>query len=124
VDKEIFALVDAYLAGLPAGFNGVAPAALKDQMAAAKPTIIDVREASEGQTSGVIEGSVNIPIRSLAKSLDKLPKDKAAPIVVYCAIGHRGGIALVALNLLGYTNVKSLSGGFTAWTAAGLPVVK
>lgn len=93
-------------------------------MAAAKPFILDVREASEGQANGSIEGSVNIPLRSLAKSLDKLPTDKAAPIVVYCAIGHRGGIGMMALQLLGYTNVKSLASGLTAWTAAGLAVVK
>lgn len=124
VDKELLAVLDSYLTSLPAGFGTIAPAALKDQMAAAKPTIVDVREASELQATGVIEGAINIPIRTLAKSLDKLPKDKAAPIVIYCAIGHRGGMGMMSLQLLGYTNVKSLAGGLTAWTAAGLPVVK
>ncbi|MEO7705595.1 MAG: rhodanese-like domain-containing protein [Thermoflexales bacterium] len=36
-------------------------------------------------------------------------------MIVYCGIGHRGGIVLESLTLLGYTNVKSISGGFTAW---------
>lgn len=49
---------------------------------------------------------------------------KDTPIVVFCAIGHRGGITMVALQLMGYTNVRSLSGGFTAWKNANLPVVK
>jgi rhodanese-related sulfurtransferase len=31
---------------------------------------------------------------------------------------------MLALNLLGYTNVMSLAGGFNAWTKAGLPVSK
>lgn len=122
LDKDTFAAIDKYITGLPQGFSGVAPAALKEQMAAAKPTIIDVRETSE-LANGYIEGAVNVPIRTLLKS-DKLPKDKATPIVVYCAIGHRGAIGLVALQLAGYTNVKSLSGGLTAWTTAGLPLVK
>jgi rhodanese-related sulfurtransferase len=58
-------------------------------MAAAKPFILDVRETSEVTKTGKIEGAVNIPVRTLPANLDKLPTDKAAPIVVYCAIGHR-----------------------------------
>ena len=61
---------------------------------------------------------IYIPIRSLAKSLDKLPKDKSAAIVVYCAIGHRGGMGMMTLQLLGFTNVKSVAGGFTIFTAS------
>ena len=102
--------LEKYIAGLPDGFSGIAPAALKDQLAAAKPFLLDVREAKELTDNGFIEGAVNIPIRTLAKNLDKLPA-KDQPIIVYCAIGHRGGLALMTLQLLGYTNVKSLSGG-------------
>ncbi|MCW5853135.1 MAG: rhodanese-like domain-containing protein [Anaerolineae bacterium] len=123
VDAAMLAALDKYLSALPDGFNGVAPAKLQEQMAAAKPFILDVREAKELQDNGFIAGAVNIPMRSLTKSLDKLPQDKTAPIVVYCAIGHRGALALTALNLMGYTNVKSLSGGFNAWKKANLPVV-
>ncbi|MBI5880486.1 MAG: rhodanese-like domain-containing protein [Chloroflexi bacterium] len=122
VDAALLAALDKYLSGLPDGFSTVAPAALKDQLAATKITLIDVREASELTTNGTIEGAVNVPIRTLAKSLDKLPTDKSAPIVIYCAIGHRGGMAMMALQLMGYTNVKSLSGGFNAWKGANLPV--
>jgi len=123
VDKDLFAALDKYLSGLPDGFSGIAPAALNDQLAAAKPFLLDVREEKEVTDNGKLADSVNVPIRSLLKSLDKLPaKDK--PIVVYCAIGHRGGLAMMTLQLLGYTNVKSLSLGFNAWKAANLPIVK
>ncbi len=122
VDKDMFTVLDKYLSGLPDGFNGVAPAKAKEQMDASKPFILDVREPKELTDNGKIEGAVNIPVRTLVKSLDKLPTDKNAPIIVYCAIGHRGGLALEALNLLGYTNVKSISGGFNAWKDAKLPV--
>jgi rhodanese-related sulfurtransferase len=33
-------------------------------------------------------------------------------------------MAMMALNLLGYTNVKSLAGGFGARKAANLPISK
>jgi len=123
VDKDLLAALDKYDSNLPDGFGGIQPAALKDQIAAAKPFLLDVREASEITTNGFIEGAVNIPIRTLTKNLDKLPADKAAPIVVYCGVGQRGAIGMVALQLLGYTNVKNLVGGFTAWKAANLPIV-
>jgi len=123
VDKKLLAVLDKYLSGLPEKFNLIAPAALNEQIAVAKPFLLDVREEKEITENGKLADSVNIPIRSLVKSLDKLPaKDK--PIVAYCAVGHRGGLAMMTLQLLGYTNVKSLSEGLNAWKKANLPIVK
>jgi rhodanese-related sulfurtransferase len=121
-DKDLVAALDKFFTGLPDGYNNVAPATINDQIKATKVTLIDVREASEFAT-GKIEGSVNVPVRTLIKSLDKLPADKAAPIVLICASGHRGMMSIVALNLLGYTNVKNIAGGLNAWKTANLPVV-
>jgi rhodanese-related sulfurtransferase len=117
------AVLDKYVAGLPDGFGGVAPATLaKEIQDGKKPFLLDVREAKELTDNGFIEGAVNIPIRTLAQNLDKLPA-KDQPIVVYCGVGHRGGIAMEALQLLGYANVRSISGGFNAWKAANLAIV-
>jgi len=121
-DKDLVAALDKFFSGLPDGFNNAQPAAINDQIKATKVTLIDVREASEFAT-GKIEGSVNVPVRTLIKT-DKLPADKAAPVVLICASGHRGMMSIVALNLLGYTNVKNLAGGVNAWKAANLPVVQ
>jgi molybdopterin/thiamine biosynthesis adenylyltransferase/rhodanese-related sulfurtransferase len=41
-------------------------------------------------------------------------------VILYCASGNRSALAARSLNELGYTNVKSLTGGFTAWKRAGL----
>ena len=117
------AVLDNYLSALPAGFGTIAPAALNEQMVAAKPFILDVREASEVTSAGAIAGSVNIPIREVAKNLAKLPAEDQ-PIVAVCSLGHRAAMVMMALQMMGYTNVKSLSGGLTAWNAANLPVVK
>ncbi len=32
-------------------------------------------------------------------------------------------MSMMALNLLGYTNVKNISGGVNAWKTANLPVL-
>jgi len=124
VDKDLQAALDKYFSNLPDGFGTIAPAALNDQLAASKPFQFDAREAKEIADNGFIAGSVNIPVRTLIKSLDKLPQDKSAAIIAECGSGHRSAMAMMALNLLGYTNVKSLAGGFGAWKAANLPISK
>ncbi len=126
VDELLFKDLDAFLAGLPDGFYSVSPANLNTELAdAAKaPVIVDVRTADEVKNVGSIKGSVLVPVVDLWKNLDKLPKDKTAAIVITCASGHRGGFAMMALRMNGYTNVRNLGGGVNAWVAAQLPVVK
>jgi rhodanese-related sulfurtransferase len=119
------ALFTDLVAGLPAdkGLGSVKPAALNEELADKAPFILDVREAAEIEKDGYIEGSVNIPVREALNNLDKLP-GLDEPIVVTCASGHRGGMVMAALKLLGYTNVRNLNGGLNGWIAAKLPVVK
>ena len=115
------AVVTDYLANLPAGYSGIKAADLNTQLAESAPFVLDVREPAEIEKDGYIAGAVNLPIRELLSNLDKLPA-LDQPIVVYCASGHRGGMAMTALQLLGYTNVKNLGGGIGAWKKAELPV--
>jgi len=52
--------------------------------------IVDVREPAEMAT-GTFKGAINIPVSTLEKNLDKLPKDK--PIIFFCGAGARSGEA-------------------------------
>ncbi len=124
VDKDLLAALDTYFTNLPNGFGTIAPAALNDMLAASKPFQVDVRETSDVASNGYIAGATNIPVRTLIKNLDKLPQDKTAPIIAECGSGHRSAMTMMALNLLGYTNIKSLAGGFGAWKTANLPITK
>ncbi|HLF72744.1 MAG TPA: rhodanese-like domain-containing protein [Anaerolineales bacterium] len=125
VDAARFAMLDAYLTALPENFNTVKAADLNVELGTdPAPFVLDVRTEAEKTADGYIEGSVFLPISDLPASLAQLPADKAAPIVVTCKSGHRGGIAMMYLNFLGYTNVRNLAGGLNAWVAAELPVVK
>jgi rhodanese-related sulfurtransferase len=103
------------------GYGSVAAAKLNEELADQPPFVLDVREASEVEKDGFIEGAVNIPVREVLTNLDKLPAQDE-PIVIYCASGHRGGMVMAALKLLGYENVRNLGGGLGAWKKAGLPV--
>ncbi|HSK88428.1 MAG TPA: rhodanese-like domain-containing protein, partial [Anaerolineales bacterium] len=125
VDAARLAGLDAYFSALPDGFNVIKAADLNVELGnTPAPFVLDVRTEAEKTADGAVEGSVFIPINDLPASLAQLPADKAAPIVVLCKSGHRGGMAMMYLNFLGYTNVRNLGGGTNAWIAAELPVVK
>jgi rhodanese-related sulfurtransferase len=114
---DVNAIVSAYLAGIPEGYLSVGKLdAFKSILELGEAAIIDVREPSEYE-AGHVEGAINIPIRTLAQSLDKVPTDK--PVVLYCASGHRAGMATAALQSLGYGNVRAFPGGWKAWSEAG-----
>ncbi len=124
-DQSLFDAVDEFVTTMPDSFYAAAPtAALKSLGADPKPILIDVRGEQELKDSGYIDGQVNIPVKTLLEDLTLLPTDKSQPIIVYCAIGHRGAMAMVTLRLLGYTDVSSIGGGFNNWVKGGLPIVK
>lgn len=110
-----------YITAMPAGYYTIKPADLNTALVESAPFLLDVREVAEIEKDGYIAGAVNIPTREVLNNLDKLPA-KDQPIVVYCASGHRGGMIMSALQLLGYTDVKNLGGGIGAWKKAELPV--
>ncbi len=122
-DQALYDMLNGFLSGLPEGFYAVKSDALAEELASGTlPTIIDVRTQAEWDKDGYIEGSVNIPFSDFFASLDQVPADKDARIIVLCASGHRGGIIMMAMRLMGYTNVINLNGGLNGWKAAGMPV--
>ena len=121
-DPAIFEAVDTFLTTLPEGFGLVSPPNLAAELADNAPVLIDVRGIEEWN-AGYIDGAQNIWINEFMLRQDEWPADKDTPIVIYCGSGYRGAIATVMMRLAGYTNVRNLSGGTNAWTAAGLPLV-
>jgi rhodanese-related sulfurtransferase len=87
--------------------------------------LIDVREADEYAASH-IAGATHISRGMLEFKLSNTPEffPRDLKIVLYCKTSGRAALAACALREMGYLRVQSISGGFDAWTAAGLPVVK
>jgi rhodanese-related sulfurtransferase len=86
--------------------------------------LLDVRQPSELEENGWIEGAVNIPLREVAASVEYLPAFDQT-IVSYCGSGWRCTIALTALEAMGWEDVLGLTGGsFGAWVEAGYPIVE
>ena len=83
--------------------------------------IIDVRTADEYAT-GHLAGATNIDVQGdFAAGIADLDQD--ATYALYCRSGVRSDTARQAMLDAGFTHVVDLSGGITAWTQAGKPVV-
>ena len=98
----------------------IEPAALDAALrGTARPALIDVREPDE-HAQGMIPGTLHIPRGFLELRIERNVPDRGTPVVIYCASGTRSVLAARSLGELGYTNVSSLTGGFTGWKRAGL----
>jgi rhodanese-related sulfurtransferase len=75
--------------------------------------VVDVRDAGERTSVGVIPGALHIPLDSLRERLDEIP---AGPVVVHCAVGVRGHTAARILAQHG-RDVRNLDGGIRTWQA-------
>src|SRR6184192_4151264 len=85
------------------------------------PVVLDVREKEEVR-QGYVPGALSLPRGFLEMRVEEAVPDKNAPIVAYCGSGTRSLLAGRILKELGYTNVVSMRGGFTAWKNQGFPV--
>jgi len=82
--------------------------------------VIDVREQDE-YVQGYIPGATWIPRGFLEQKIEDAVPNRDALVLLYCASGNRSALAARSLRELGYTNVKSVAGGFTAWKRSGFP---
>ena len=87
--------------------------------------LLDVREADE-YAAGHLPGAIHMSRGMLEFKLSNNPalNSRDLKIVLYCKTSGRAALAACALHDMGYLNVKSIAGGFDAWSAAGKPIVK
>jgi rhodanese-related sulfurtransferase len=124
VDPLRFKDLDAFLSTLPDGFYSMGAKDVNTAVTSATPpAVFDLRTADEFKT-GYIKGAVNIPVNEFFTDMTKLPADKAAAVVTVCQSGHRGALAMMAMRMIGYTNVTSMAKGMNGWLAENLPVEK
>jgi rhodanese-related sulfurtransferase len=82
--------------------------------------LIDVREESEW-AKGHLPGAVHLGKGIIERDVEQRFPDTAAELVLYCGGGFRSALAADNLQKMGYTNVKSMDGGWRGWTEAGFP---
>ncbi len=99
------------------------------QVADGEMLLIDVRDANELAHSGKAEGAIHLPLVSFQMKTDPrspevLPElDVNKPVGIYCATGARSGMAVRALQQMGYQTVHNL-GGLGNWANAGGKIVR
>jgi len=98
----------------------VTVAQVEADLKAGKPVhVVDVRERDEVM-DGYVPGAELIPRGFLELNVEEdVTMDRDAEIVLYCAGGNRSALAARDLAFMGYTNVKSMIGGFKGWKDAG-----
>ncbi|HEY8966238.1 MAG TPA: DUF5069 domain-containing protein [Candidatus Methylacidiphilales bacterium] len=112
-------LVEAALAVVPE--IGVEEAAFLSRKGDAH--LVDVREESEWNALHAA-GAIHLGKGTIERDIEKRIPDTDAPILLYCGGGYRSALAGESLKKMGYTNVRSVAGGWRAWTAAGLPTTR
>ena len=82
--------------------------------------LIDVREDREWD-AGRIVGAEHLGRGVIERDIVARVPDKSEELVLYCGGGYRSALAADNLQKMGYQRVRSLAGGWRAWTGRNLP---
>jgi rhodanese-related sulfurtransferase len=96
----------------------VAPERAAELIREGEVQLVDVREPYEVE-AGHIAGSRHVEMERLASQAETI--DRATPVLFYCRLGARSGMAANAFRRAGY-QAYSLTGGIEAWHESGLPL--
>lgn len=102
-------------------YTSVSPAALAKMLERKDVLLVNVHIPYEGDIAGT---GLSIAFDQVASSVQRLPADRDARIVVYCRSGRMSAAAASTLVDLGYRQVSHLDGGMIAWERAGYGLVK
>lgn len=86
-------------------------------------TLVDVREDNEFAAEHAA-GAEHIGRGVIERDIVHKHPQKNEELILYCGGGYRSALAADNLQKMGYTNVFSMIGGWTAWKEAGAPVEK
>jgi len=82
--------------------------------------LIDVREDNEWGR-GRAAGASHLGRGIIERDIEEKFPDRDAELILYCGGGYRSALAADNLQKMGYRNVHSLAGGWTAWQEANAP---
>ena len=92
--------------------------------------LVDIRPVSLREATGGIPGALVIERNVLEWRLDPTSPDRhpaatttERQVVIFCQEGYASSFAAADLKEMGLADVMDIIGGFSAWEAAGLPVL-
>ena len=83
--------------------------------------LVDVREDNEWD-DGHATDAVHLGRGVIERDVVGKYPDKDTELILYCGGGYRSALAADMLQKMGYTNVSSLAGGWSAWKEADAPI--
>jgi rhodanese-related sulfurtransferase len=83
--------------------------------------LIDVREDNEWEAAHA-SGAEHLGKGIIERDIESTVRDKGTELILYCGGGYRSALAADVLQRMGYTNVFSMAGGWTAWKDSGAPI--
>ena len=83
--------------------------------------LIDVREDNEWNDSHA-NGATHIGRGVIERDIVGKFPDKDTELILYCGGGYRSALAADNLQKMGYRNVLSMAGGWSAWKDSGSPI--
>jgi rhodanese-related sulfurtransferase len=98
---------------------------LKEEIAASRSILVDVRDFRERLLQGGIPGAISAPRGMLEWWVDSSSPYYREEFsvnnryIIYCSLGWRSALAAATMMELGYENVAHLESGFTGWVDAG-----
>jgi len=127
------ATVDELLGKARSNIERVTPAQLAELMNNTDDDdsllVIDVRERPDRERTGIIPGSVNIPLIVLEWRCDPTSphahpavRSHQQQLVMVCNQGYSSSLAAASVKRLGFDQVADLTDGIAGWAAAGLPL--
>ena len=110
----------AHIESLRSRIPEISPAQAAE-LCAAGAVLIDVREVEE-LAAGTPAGAIHLPRGFLELRIEEQVPDLERTVLVSCQTGVRSLFAADGLQRLGYTDVRSVAGGFVRWQAEGLAI--
>ncbi|MGI2261488.1 rhodanese-like domain-containing protein [Shewanella sp. GXUN23E] len=102
---------------------GIIEMTIEDYQADDSWQLVDVREDREWLKDR-LPRAVHLGRGVIERDVESRFPDKSTPLLLYCGGGYRSALAAHNLQLMGYTRVASLVGGYKAWVQRLLPLVK
>jgi rhodanese-related sulfurtransferase len=117
------------LAAANSSVPNITPQDAKNLIEGGKVLVVDVRDGTELQSTGKVQGAKHVSRGMLEFRADPDSPyydnafDREKTVIVYCASGGRSALAGKTLQDLGYKDVRNL-GGFKGWAESGGAVEK
>lgn len=123
--------IDDMLAEARYGLVRLPPARAYIAVRSEQATLVDVRTPDHRARHGRLPDALEISLNVLEWRLDPASKSRLAVapalddlVVLVCEQGYSSSLAATRLRQLGFLRATDVIGGFEAWSAAGLPVIR